>query len=121
MDAESLLDDVMSLIADLLRRFAPVYDVDPKPAHRLEASMIAFHRLARETSPRPQPADLADDEVVKKLARAAAAMEPRELYVLAEEEAPPEEQLLHDVANVALEALAECGRRLQGSDAVGGI
>ena len=122
MDADSLLGDVLSVIAELLGRFGrSVYGVNPKPAHRIEAMMIVFHRLAPEMSSRPQPADLADDEVVKSLARSAAAIDPRELFVLAEEDAPPEEQLLHDVANVMLEALAECGRRLEGSDLVGGI
>jgi hypothetical protein len=74
--------------------------------------MIAFERLAREISPRPQPTDLGDDEVVKALARAAARIAPPDLYALAPEGAAPEVQLVHDVANVLLDALAECGRRL---------
>ena len=122
MDADSLLGDVLSVIAELLGRFGEtVYGVNPKPSHRIEAMMIVFGRLAPEMSPRPQPPDLDDDEVVKALARTAAAIDPKELFVLAEEDAPSEEQLLHDVANVMLAALAECGRRLEEADLIDGI
>jgi len=116
MDADNLLGVVLSVIDELLRRFGgEVYGIDFERKHEIEALMIAFNRLAREMSPRPQPADLDDDEVVKALARTAAAIDTRALFVLADENAPPEDQLLHDVANVVLEALAECGERLQAS------
>jgi hypothetical protein len=111
-DSDSLLDRILELLEELLRRFGAVYAIAPEPKHRTQALMLAFGRLAREMSPRPQPVDLVGDEVVKSLCRIAAQLEPSELYVPAAQDASPEEQLLHDVANVLLGALAECGRRL---------
>jgi hypothetical protein len=119
MDADSLLGEVLSLIEDLLPRFGGVYGIDRQPRHRTEAMMIVFNRLAPGMLPRPQPADLHDDEAVKAMARVAAAIEPSELFVLEREDASPEQQLLHDVANVVLEALAECGQKLEGSSGGG--
>jgi hypothetical protein len=114
MGADSLLDEILALVEELLGRFGTVYGIEPQQKHRTEAVMIAFGRLAPATSPRPQPSDLGDDEVVKALARTAASIRPENLYVLAAEDASPEKQLLHDVANITLEALADCGKRLEG-------
>jgi hypothetical protein len=116
MDADNLLARLLELCDELARRFGTVYGVTARPKHRTEALLVAFERLARETSPRLQPADLSDDEVVKSLARAAARISAEDLYVLAPPDASEETQHIHDVANVVLEALAECGRRL-GDDA----
>lgn len=112
MDADSLLGRILELCDELARRFGTVYGITARPKHRTEALLVAFDRLAREISPRPQPADLDDDEVVKSLAQVAAQIGPEDLYVLAPPDATEETQHIHDVANVVLEALAECGRRL---------
>jgi hypothetical protein len=118
LEADRLIDRVVELIDELLRRYKVVYGVEPRAKHRVAALAMVCERLAREISPRPQPADLADDETVKLLARVAWRIGVGAgLYVVADEGAPEEEQLVHDVANVLLAALAECGRALDGVSA----
>lgn len=115
-EAERLIDLLIELAKELLCRFGNVYDVLATPRLLRELLLRVFDRLAREVSPRPQPADLADDEVLKGLARAAARLPPADLFLRVGEDAPPEEQLVRDCANVLFAALAESGRQLEGVD-----
>ena len=113
---ERLVDLLIEVAEELLRRFGNVYDVLATPRLLRELVSCVFDRLSREVSPRPQPADLADDEVLKRLARAASRIPPADLVLRVAEDAAPEQQLVCDCANVLLEALAESGRRLEGVD-----
>lgn len=117
-EADRLIDRIVELIDELLRRFKVVYGVEPRAKHRVAALAMVCERLTRELSPRPQPADLADDETVKLLARVAwrIGVGPS-LHIVEDENAPQEEQLVREVANVLLTALAECGSALDGVSA----
>lgn len=115
-EAERLIDLLIELAKELLCRFGNVYDVLATPRLLRGLLLRVFDRLAREVSPRPQPADLVDDEVLKGLARAAARLPSAELFLRVGEDAPPEEQLVCDCANVLFAALAESGRQLEGVD-----
>jgi hypothetical protein len=117
-EADRLLDRIVELIDELLQRYEVVYGVEPRAKHRVAALAMVCERLTRELSPRPQPADLADDETVKRLARVAwrIGVGPS-LHIVEDENLPQEEQLVREVANVLLSALAECGRLLDGVSA----